>query len=95
MNKILLNSTPNGWSKQACVQGHGWESLNFFKAVNMFDRMEISESIYEDVVEPSYKKPTRADADRSGPSRNKRGESASSKNHPKTVESSGKRQKIM
>ena len=28
----------------------------------MFERMEISESIYEGVVEPLYKNPTRADA---------------------------------
>ena len=27
------------------------------KAVNMFERMEISEYIYEGVVEPSYKNP--------------------------------------
>ena len=29
------------------------------KHVNMFELMEIEESIYEGVVEPSYKKPTR------------------------------------
>ena len=40
--------------------------------------MEISESIYEGVVEPSYKKPTQADANRAGHSRQKRGESATS-----------------
>ena len=39
----------------------------------MFQFMEISESIYKGVVEPSYKKPTRADANRAGNSRHKRG----------------------
>ena len=32
----------------------------------MFEHMEIAESIYEGVVEPSYKKPTRSDANRTG-----------------------------
>ena len=39
----------------------------------MFERMEISESIYEGVVEPSYKKPTVADANRDGYRRQKIG----------------------
>ena len=40
----------------------------------MFERMEISESIYEGIVEPYYlKKTTRADANRTGHSRQKRG----------------------
>ena len=53
--------------------------------------MEIAEYIYEGVVEPSYKKPTRAYANRGGQSRNKRGESASTKTLPATSESAGKR----
>ena len=32
----------------------------------MFERMDISESIYEGVVEPSYKEPTRADVIHAG-----------------------------
>ena len=48
---------PNSWSKQAYVQGFDCESISFKKAINMFDHIEIAESIYEDVVEPSYKKP--------------------------------------
>ena len=39
----------------------------------MFERMEIAESIYEGVVEHSFKKPTRADANLSGHIRNKIG----------------------
>ena len=59
----------------------------------MFERMEISESIYKGVVEPSYKKPTQADANRAGHSRHKRGESSWSCTCPKKGESSGKRRK--
>ena len=44
----------------------------------MFECMEISESIYEGVVYPSYKKPTQADDNRSSHRRNKRREAASS-----------------
>ena len=43
------------WSKQAYIQGFHCESVTLKKAVNMFDRMEIDESIYKVVVEPSYK----------------------------------------
>ena len=43
----------------------------------MFEHMEIEESIYEGVVEPSYKKPTREDTNRSGPTNKMRGQSAS------------------
>ena len=46
---------PNSWSKWAYVQGFECEYINFKKVVNMFKRMEIAESIYEGVVEPSYK----------------------------------------
>ena len=56
----------------------------------MFERMDISESIYEGVVELSYKRSTQTDANRDGHSRNKRGEASSYKTHPATSESSGK-----
>ena len=55
LNEILLNSMPDSWSNQACVQGFDCESITLKKVVNMFEHMEIAESIYEGVVEPSYK----------------------------------------
>ena len=55
--------------------------------------MEIAESIYKCVVEPFYKKPTRADDNRAGHSRRKIGEDASSWIQPKKGESAGKRRK--
>ena len=42
----------------------------------MFERMEIAESIYEGVVEPSYKKRTRENSNRASHSRKTRGEFA-------------------
>ena len=36
---------PNSWSKQAYIQGLDCESITFNKSVNMFERMEIAESI--------------------------------------------------
>ena len=39
----------------------------------MFERVEIAESIYEGVVEPSYKQPNRVDANRAGHNRQKKG----------------------
>ena len=41
---------PNSWSKYTYMQGFGCESINFKKAVNMFERMKIAKSIYEGVV---------------------------------------------
>ena len=55
--------------------------------------MDIYESIFEGVVEPSYKRPTRVDANRADRSRNKRGESALSKTHFVTSESAGRHRK--
>ena len=46
LNEILLNSMPNRWSKQACVKGFDCGCIYFKKDLNMFERMEISESIY-------------------------------------------------
>ena len=54
LNEILLNSITNIWSNQSYVQGFDCDTISFKKAVNMFERMEIAESIYEGVVTPSY-----------------------------------------
>ena len=77
LNNILLNSMSNSWSKQAYVQGFDYETYSFKNDVNMFKRTEIDESIYESVVTPPYKKTTRSKYNRTGLSRNKRGEYAS------------------
>ena len=37
------------------MKGFDCESITFKAALNIFERMEIAESIYEGVVEPSYK----------------------------------------
>ena len=55
LNYILLNNIPTSCIRQAHVQGFDCEIISFVLAVNMFERMEIAESIYESVVEPSYK----------------------------------------
>ena len=44
---------PNIWIRQAYMQGFGCQQI-IQKYANMFECMEISESIYEDVVEISY-----------------------------------------
>ena len=45
---------PNIWYIQAYVQGFYCESITFKKAVNMFECIELSEYIYEGVVEPFH-----------------------------------------
>ena len=59
----------------------------------MFERVEIAEYIYKGVVEPSYKKTTRADANRAGHISNNRGLYTLSKMHPVMGQSAGKRRK--
>ena len=55
LNEILLNSMTNSWRKKAYVHIFDCGYITFKKDVNMFKRMDISESIYKGVVEPSYK----------------------------------------
>ena len=55
---VFFNSIPNGWSKPAYAQSFIVNIL-LKKASNMFECMDIVESIYEGVVGPSYKNTTR------------------------------------
>ena len=50
LNETLLKNMPTIWSIQAYVQGFGYESITFKKSVNIFERTEISKSIYEGVL---------------------------------------------
>ena len=59
----------------------------------MFEHMEISESIYKIIVEPSYKTHIQTDANRAGHSRQNRGEVASPWTCPEKGESAGKHRK--
>ena len=59
LNEILLNNMPDSWYRQAYVKCSYCGSITFKTYVNVFERMEIVEYIYEGVVEPFYKKPTR------------------------------------
>ena len=59
----------------------------------MFKQMDIFESIYEGVVESSYKKNSRAYAKFAGHSRQNRGEAALSQTHSTMGEINGKRRK--
>ena len=46
LDEILLNSMPNSWTKQAYVRLIDWYYINFQMSVNIFERMDISGSIY-------------------------------------------------
>ena len=82
------------WSKQAYVQGFDCKSITFNKSVNMLEQMQIVESVYEGVLIPSDKKPTKAGASRAGQSRQNIVETASSHTYSAMSESNGKRRKI-
>ena len=78
LNENVLNSTPNISSKQAYVQGFDCEYILFKKAVNMFEQMDISESIYKGTLKTYHKKPIWVDSNSAGQISNKRGKYASS-----------------
>ena len=46
------------------VQGFDCENISFKRSVNLFERMEIAEIIYEGAATPSYKKTTRKESNR-------------------------------
>ena len=54
LDEILLNSISNIWSNQEYVQVFDSESIHFKGAITMFDIMEISEYIYDVVVESPF-----------------------------------------
>ena len=45
LDEILFHSMPNIWIRQAYVQGFDCESITSKISVNMFEHMEIAESI--------------------------------------------------
>ena len=55
------------------MKGFDCESISFKKAVNMFERKQIDESVYEGVIKPSYEISTWEDANCASQSSNKRG----------------------
>ena len=80
------------WSNLAYVQGFYYESITK-KYVKFFELMEIALCIYKDLVEHSYKKTTREDANHVYHSRKMRGEAASENTYSKTSDSADKRRK--
>ena len=70
------------------MKGFDCESITFKAALNIFERMEIAESIYEGVVEPYYKKPTGEDSNCDYYSRKIRREAASPTTYSSTSERS-------
>ena len=72
LNNILIHSIHNRWIKQAYLQGFELE-IPFNNSTNMFEWIEIVETIYKRLVAP-YKNPTyRADTNRAGLIRKWRG----------------------
>ena len=90
LDETLLNSIPSSWIKKAYVQGFDCEYIALEKTVNMFERMDIAEYIYECLVEPSHKQSTRGYATRSGHIRKNGGEFALSHTYFEMSESDGK-----
>ena len=53
-NELLLHSIPKSWGKKDFLQGFYFEAVTFKKEINMFERLDIVEYIYEGVAEPFY-----------------------------------------
>ena len=50
----------NDWGKKYLIQGLDFEAVPFKKSINMFERMDIVEYIYEGVTEPNTKELNRS-----------------------------------
>ena len=46
-NKILPHAVPNGWEKQAYLQGLEFEMNSYKATYELFKIMEVAEKIYE------------------------------------------------
>ena len=55
LNEILIHSMLNGWGEKYFLEGLDFEAVPFKEAIDMFERTEIAERIYEDLVKDSYK----------------------------------------
>ena len=75
------------------MQGFYCKYISFKNSVDIFQRIEISESIYDGVVEPSYEKPNGEYVNHDRISRKMIEESASSNTHSNMGETSVKRRK--
>ena len=69
----------NGWSVHAYIQVINLEGITLNQAIRIFKRMDISEYIFEVVVEPSNKKNIKSEATCDVHIRNMRGRYAVSK----------------
>ena len=47
LNDILLQAVPNGWAKQAYIQGWDFEMNRYKATCKLFERMEVAEKIYK------------------------------------------------
>ena len=82
MNGIFLIGMPNIWSQKAYVKVFYCVYINFKAAINIFEYMEIAQSVYEGVIKPSYEISTWEDANCASHSSNKRRGSDLSQIHP-------------
>ena len=48
LNEILLHTVTNAWEKQSCLQGWDFELKTYRETCAMFERMEVSEQVYEE-----------------------------------------------
>ena len=93
LNNFLFNIMPNGWINQEYVHVFYCQSINFNKEVNIFEGIDILESIYEGILETSQGETSKADSTRAGHVRLKRGESALSNTYSEMSESAEKLRK--
>ena len=81
INDILFHAVSNRWAKQAYLQGWYFEMKTYRETCAMFDRMEVTEQVYEGGT-PS-KMPTRSESNRDVHVRKWKGGEAASPTNPK------------
>ena len=88
INDILLHAVPNGWAKQAYLQGWYFEMKSYKATCELFERMEAAGKIYGGGN--TSKNPPREDANRASHGSKRKGVEAASPTNPETARA-GKR----
>ena len=71
IKEILLHVVPDGWAKQAYLQGLGFDMKSYKATCDLFKIMEVAEQLYESGT--TSKTPIRADNDSASHVRNLKG----------------------
>ena len=81
-NNILLHAVPNGWAKQAYLQGQDFQMKIYKSICKLSEIMEVVDKIYEGGN--TYKTPSRTNSNRASHDGKRKGGESASPTNPET-----------